>query len=87
MVNLDATTPQLKVIERMTNAISSRAPRNAESVISKDYVFGTFPKSDELPDLTKEGYLQMYGVALALFANVEVCIKYLGTVFKFIPNP
>ena len=87
MANLEATTPQLKVVKRITDAISSRAPRTAESVISKDYMFRTFPKSDELPDLTKEEYLQMYGVALALFANVEVCIKYLGTVFKFIPNP
>jgi len=72
MANIDATTPQLKVVKGFTNAVVSRDLNNVEPILSRDFTMRLFPKVARLPDLTKEEYLQRYGGTLALFANTEV---------------
>ena len=74
MNTIDTTTPQLKVVKGLANALTSRDLNKVEPILSKDFVLKTFPKSVELPDLTKEEYLQKYGAVLALFAKIEVRI-------------
>ena len=74
MNTINATTPQLKVVKGLANALTSRDLNKVEPILSKDFVLKTFPKSAELPDLTKEEYLQKYGAVLALFAKIEVRI-------------
>ena len=71
MNTIDATTPQLKVVKGLADALTLN---KGEPILSKDFVLKTFPKSVELPDLTKEEYLQKYGAVLALFAKIEVRI-------------
>lgn len=77
MANLDATTPQSKVIKGIVDAFATRDLNNLEPILSKDLVFKTFPKVAEHPDLTKAQYLRMYGAMDALFARAEVRTKYL----------
>lgn len=79
MVHLNATTPQLKAVEQLADAIAARSLINAESTLAKDFIMRTFPKTAEFPDLSKEDYLQRYGLALPLFAKAEVRTQHLGT--------
>lgn len=82
MITIDPTTPQLKAIKALADAISSRDINNAEPLLSKDWTFRTFPKIPELPDVRKEEYLQKYKAVFAVFAKIEVRTQPLG-IFKF----
>lgn len=73
MTNNNATTPQLKALKELGDALASGNIKNAEPLLSKDYIFRTFPKVAELPDLPKEEYLQKMGAVFGAFAKVEVC--------------
>lgn len=76
MTKIDATTPQSKVVKRWADVLASRDLNNAEPILSKDFVFKAFPKAAELPDLTREEYIQKYGAILSLLAKVEVRIQH-----------
>lgn len=78
MVNIEATTPQLRVVKGLADALVSRDLSNAEPILSKDFILKSFPKAAELPDLTKEEYLQKYSAVLALFGKMEVRTQHLG---------
>lgn len=82
MVKVDVTTPQGKILQVLADALESRDLSNLEPSLSKDFVLKAFPKAAELPDLSKEGYLQKYSVAITLFAKVEVRALRLGTASK-----
>lgn len=83
MANIDAATPQLKVIKGFMAAIATRDLQNVEPFLSKDFVMKTFPKTPELPDLAKEEYLKQHGILLALFSKVEVRAQRLRILFEF----
>ena len=74
MVTVDATTPQLKAVKGLVEALVSDNFKTIESFLSKDYVFKTFPITPELPDLTRNEYLQKYGAVIPLFAKAGVRI-------------
>ena len=72
---LDATTPQLRVVEGLLNAYISLDLANLEPLTSKGFKFQTFPKIANLPDEMKEGYLKKYQAIFSLMAKAEVCIQ------------
>ena len=82
MVNLEATTPQLKVLRQWADAHHSRDLHDAEPIFSKDFALKMFPKAAVFPDLTREEYLQKYSVAFSLFTNVDVRAQNPWTAFK-----
>ena len=82
MVNIDATTPQLKIIKEVADAIISRDVKKVETLISKDFAFKTFPKIAELPDLTKEEYLPKFEVVFGAFAEIDVRTLHSWTSFN-----
>ena len=86
MVNFDATTPQSKAAKGLFDALAALDLNKARPVLSKDYLFKSFPKSAELPDLTKEEYIQKYNAILVLLAQVEVRAKRLGIVFELLAD-
>ena len=73
---LDATTPQLKVIENLVKAYLSLDLRGLEPLTSKDFKFQTFPKIADLPDETAEGHLEKYQPMLSLLTKAEVRIQH-----------
>ena len=77
MVNIDTTTPQQKALKGVADAIISGDVKIVEPLLSEDYTFRTFPKSAELPDLTKEEYLQKFGALFGIFSKIEVRIQQL----------
>jgi hypothetical protein len=79
--NLDATTPQLKVVDRFFEAYSTCDLKNAAPILSKNYRYRPFPKGPNLSDSTKEEHLASLGPALARLAKLEVLAQHRGTPF------
>lgn len=78
MINLEVTTPQLKLVKELADATVSRDIKIAERLISKNFIIRTFPKAVGLPDLTIEEYVQKYAQIFSVLAKIEVCIQHLG---------
>ena len=70
--NFNATTPQLRAVKKIFDAYLSLDLTNAESLISKDFKFQTFPKIANLPDEGKGGHLERYGPLFASMTKIEV---------------
>jgi hypothetical protein len=74
-VNINATTPQLEVVKKALEAHNSLDINNVMPFFSKDFIFKTFPKSPDLPDLPRKAYLEKHGKFLSLFTKLEVRTK------------
>ena len=76
MVNIDASTPQLKVLQKWLNAFDSLDANNLDPVLSKNYRHETFPKSIGLPEEGKEEHIERYKKTLPSLSKFGVCIQY-----------
>ena len=83
MVNIDATTPQLKLAKQLVEAYTSRDIDKVASLISKDFKLQTFPKTTDLPDEAGGAHIQKYGPILAALTKVEVRTQHQRMPFKF----
>lgn len=75
MVNLDATTPQLKVVQSVVESYSSRDLENSASIFSKDFKFQSYPKTTYHVEETKAEHFKKYGGVFPSYAKVEVSIQ------------
>ena len=75
MATVDASTPQLKVVQKWIDAYVSLDISNLDTVFSKDYKHQTLPKSMGIPEETKDEYTKRYGGVLPLFTKFEVRIQ------------
>ena len=82
MVNIDATTPQLKAVKRWLEGYTSRDMDEVASVISKDFTFQSFPRTIDIPEEAKGAHIQKYKPILAALSKLEVRIHRWITVFK-----
>lgn len=80
MVELNDNTPQLKAVKKLADACTSGNVEDAEPVLSKDFRFKTFPETAQLPDLTKDKYIQTYGKIFASLAKMEVRTQHGETI-------
>ena len=76
MVNIDATTPQLKVFQKWIDVFPSLDITRIDPFLSRNYIHETFPKSIGLPDETKEEYIERYTRTLSSITKIEVRIKH-----------
>ena len=81
MVNIDATTPQLKVVKDWIEAHSSLNPENAEPHVSKHFKLQSYPKSAHPPHETREDYFKKHKKMAAATTKAEVRVQHLQTVF------
>lgn len=72
MSNINATTPQLKLVKGWIDAYLSRDIKNIQPHLSKNYKFQTFPKIAGLPDETTEGYVEKYRPIFSMFTDLQV---------------
>lgn len=75
MANIDATTPSLRLVQKLSNAYASLDIAQVDALMSKNFTYKTFPQSHELPDETKDGFAKKYGGILALLEKVEVRVQ------------
>lgn len=74
MVDLDSSTPQLKVVKNLLNALTTLDVNNAGPYLSKNYQYEPLPESAELGGQTKEKHLQSWGEIFSSVKKFEVRI-------------
>ena len=81
MVNgLNATTSQLKFVERLIEAYATCDLNNVEPLLSKNFKYQTFPRAAHLPDHTKGDHVEKFGPVFAAMSEIEVRIhRYTNT--------
>ena len=80
--SLNATTPQLKVVDRFFAAYRTCDLSNAAPMFSKNYVYKPFPKTPGLSDQTREEHMALFGPAFVGLVKFEVRIQRRGTQFE-----
>ena len=75
MSNIDASTPQLKLVKDWLGAYSSHGSGGLQSYLSTNLKFQTFPlKVAELHDEVTEKRMEAYRLAFSFFTSLEVRI-------------
>ena len=74
--NLNPTTPQLQVVDRLFAAYRTCDLNNAAQVMSKNYTYKPFPKAPGLADQTREEHIELFGPTFAKLVKLEVRIKH-----------
>jgi len=82
MINIDATTPQLKAVKDLIDAYCSLDISKIEPFISKNFKFQTFPKTIDIPEEAREVHIERYRGILAAVAKLEVRIQHRRTALK-----
>jgi hypothetical protein len=72
VININATTPQLKLVKAWADGYHSLDMKNVEPHLSENYKYLMLPKSAGEPVLTKESYLQRHGATFPALTKVEV---------------
>ena len=80
MVNIDATTPQLKTVKNWIEAHATLNPENAEPFLSKHFKLQTYPKSANPTHETREDYFKKQKKMAAAATKAEVRVQHLYTV-------
>jgi hypothetical protein len=82
MANFDASTPQLKAVKHWIDALTVVDMSKVEPVVSRNFKFQTFPKDIDLPEQTKEEYLQWFGRIFVSMTKMDVSIQRRRNAFK-----
>jgi len=75
MVELDASTPQLKAVKDWIDAYCTLDMKNVEPLVSKNFQYQAFPETADLPKETKEKHIERFGGMLAAARKFEVRIQ------------
>ena len=79
MVNVDSSTPKLKVAKKWLDAFSSRDASRLGPLLSKSYKNHTFPSI--YPEETKEEHIRRYEKMVVPMTGLEVRIQRWRTAF------
>ena len=82
MVELDTSTPQLKVVKKVAEAYASLDTNKIEPFLSKNYQYEPLPESTDLPKQTKESHLQMWREIISTLKKLGVRVRYRRTAFR-----
>lgn len=82
MPNINATTPQLKLVKDLVDAYFTLDINNIVPFISKNYTYQTFPKVPDLPLAPKGDHLDKFGRLLSLMKAMDVRIQHNSNVFS-----
>ena len=79
---MNATTPQLKAVDKFYEAYRTRDVNNAGPLFSKNYTYTTLPKNPAFPDMTKAEHIARIGPIFATLTKIEVRIQHRGAAFE-----
>ena len=85
MANIDASTPQLKVVKEWLDAITFLDISRVVPLISKDFKYQSLPHATELleiHDQARDAHVPWLKGILALITKTEVCIQRRKTAFN-----
>jgi len=82
MVDLDASTPQLRAIKNWLDAFISLDIKNVEPLLSKNFQYHPFPETADVPKEAKEKYMERFGGAVSVASKAEVGVQHRRTTLK-----
>ena len=80
--SINATTPQLKAVDKFYEAYRTGDINNAGPLFSKNYTYKCFPENPAFPDMTKAEHIARIGPIFATLTKVEVRIQHRGAAFE-----
>lgn len=78
---INATTPQLEFLDRVFEAFTSRDTNNFRPFLSRNFSYKSFPKIPELPDETKDEFIETFGPLFAPLTKLEVRVRHQEAAF------
>lgn len=72
MSNLDASTPQLKVVKQWIESYITLDTNNTNPLLSKHFQFESYPRSSDIPDEPKKAHMETWGARLSTINKLEV---------------
>jgi hypothetical protein len=75
MANLDASTPQLKVLKKAIDAVTALDLSKMDTLLSRNFKYQSFPKTIDVPEQTKGTFFQWFRGVFASMSKFEVCIQ------------
>ena len=81
MNDFNADTPQLEVVKKWLDALSTLDIQNAEPFLSRHYQYQAFPESPSVPNSTKEQYMEQWKGIMGALGKLEAsgqCEEFLS---------
>jgi len=75
MVELKASTPQLKVVKKLMDAYLSLNMNDVAPLISKNYQYEALPRCTDFPKQATGSRAGRYKEIFAMVSKVKVCIS------------
>jgi hypothetical protein len=75
MVNLDASTPQLKAVKNWLDAYFALDMDSVGPLVSKDFQYQALPETPDLPKESQERHIERYREMLAVMSKFGVRIR------------
>jgi hypothetical protein len=82
MANFDASTPQLKLVKTWIESLAALDMNKVGTLLTRNFKYQSFPKTTDVPELTKETVVQWFGGIFASMTKMEVRIRRLRTTFE-----
>jgi hypothetical protein len=82
MANFEAGTPQLEVAKKWFDAVGVLDTGKIDSLLSRNFKYQSFPKTIDVPELTKAKYIQWFGGTFTSMTKIEVRIQRRRTTFN-----
>jgi hypothetical protein len=82
MANFDASTPQLNVIKNWIDATSVLDTGKYDMVLARNFKYQSFPKTVDVPEMTKGKMVQWVAGVFASMTKMEVRIQRPRTTLK-----
>ena len=80
---MNATTPQLKVVDKFYEAYRTRDINNVGPFFSKNLTYKSLPKNPAFPDsMTKAEHIAMIEPIFASSTKIEVRVQHRGAAFE-----
>jgi hypothetical protein len=75
MENFDASTPQLKAFKKWLDIVASLDLSKVDPLLTRNFKYRSFPEIIEVPEQTKEVYIQWFGGTMVSMTKIEVRIQ------------
>jgi hypothetical protein len=75
MANFDVSTPQLKLVKQWIDAFSVLDTSKMDSLLCRNFKYQSFPKTIDVPEQTKAGFIQWFGGVFASMTKMKVSIQ------------
>jgi hypothetical protein len=75
MLDFDASTPQRKLVKTWIESLAALDMNKVGTLLARDFKYQSFPKTTDVPELSKESVVQWFAGIFASMSKMEVRIR------------